>query len=210
MIKQIPPASIERLCAVYHVLEELEVGGIDTVSSIEIGKRLGAASHNIRKDISYFGEIGNCRAGYSVRKLKSHLSNKLGLNKGKKACVVGLGRLGTAILNYGHLGQHGFAIVAGFDSNINKIETINTEIPLFPAHEIALVVRRKGIELAALTVPAKATQEIVDKLIEGGIKGVVNFTPAVIKPSKNVFVRNIDLVGEFRNLSAMSTLSMYQ
>jgi len=79
-----------------------------------------------------------------VRKLKKHLSAKLGLNKGKKACVVGLGRLGTAILNYGQLGQHGFAIVAGFDSNINKIETINTEIPLFPAHENRPCRKTKG------------------------------------------------------------------
>jgi redox-sensing transcriptional repressor len=128
------------------------------------------------------------------------------LSKGKKACIVGLGRLGTAILNYGQLGPHGFDIVAGFDSNINKIETISTDIPLFPAHEIALVVKRKGIELAALTVPAQATEETVDKLIEGGIKGIVNFTPAVIRPAKNVFVRNIDLVGEFRTLSALSAL----
>jgi AT-rich DNA-binding protein len=207
MKKQIPIASIERLCAVYHVLEELEEGGINTISSIEIGKRLGAASHNIRKDISYFGEIGNCRAGYDVRKLKSHLSNKLGLGKEKNACVVGLGRLGTAILNYGQLGPHGFVIVAGFDSNINKIETISTDIPLYPAHEIALVVKRKGIELAVLTVPAQATEETVDRLIEGGIKGIVNFTPAVIKQANNVFVHNIDLVAEFRTLSALSTLT---
>jgi redox-sensing transcriptional repressor len=209
MKKQIPLASIERLCAVFHVLEELEACGINTVSSIEIGKRLGAASHNIRKDISYFGEIGNCRAGYDVRKLKGHLSNKLGLRVEKKACVVGLGRLGTAILNYGQLTPHGFVVVAGFDSNINKIETINTDIPLYPAHEIALVVKRKGIEFAALTVPAQATQETAGRLIEGGIKGIVNFTPAVIKPAKNVFVRNIDLVGEFRILSALSTLTIY-
>ncbi|MGB7566733.1 MAG: redox-sensing transcriptional repressor Rex [Chitinivibrionales bacterium] len=209
MKKQIPTATIERLCAVYHVLEELEAIGINTVSSIEIGKRLGSASHNIRKDISYFGEIGNCKAGYDVRKLKGHLSNKLGLRGEKKACVVGLGRLGTAILNYGQLAPHGFVIVAGFDSNINKIETISTYIPLYPAHEIALVVKRKGIELAALTVPAQATEETVSKLIEGGIRGIVNFTPAVIKPAKNVFVRNIDLVGEFRILSALSTLTIY-
>ena len=209
MKKRIPSASIERLCAVFHVLEELESSGINTVSSIEIGKKLGAASHNIRKDISYFGEIGNCRAGYDVRKLKGHLSNKLGLREEKKACVVGLGRLGTAILNYGQLGLHGFSIVAGFDSNINKIETISTDIPLFPAHEIALVVKRKGIEFAALTVPAQATQETVSRLIEGGIKGIVNFTPAVIKPAKYVFVRNIDLVGEFRILSALSFLTIY-
>lgn len=206
MKKQIPVASIERLCSIYQLLEELETSEIKTVSSIEIGKRIGAASHNIRKDINYFGEIGNCRAGYDVIKLRHHLGAELGLSKGKKTCVVGLGRLGTAILNYGQLAHHGFAIVAGFDSNINKIETINTDIPLFPAHEIALVVKRKGIELAVLTVPAQAANETMQRLMEGGIKGIVNFTPVVVKPMKNVFIRNIDLVGEFRILSALSTL----
>jgi redox-sensing transcriptional repressor len=207
MKKQIPIPSIERLSAIYMMLEEMEAEGVEKVSSKEIAARIGAQSHNVRKDINYFGEIGNARAGYVAKKLKAHLSAKLGFNKPKKACVVGIGRLGAAILFYNRLAARGFSLVAGFDSNVNKLETLQTEIPLFPAHEITEVVRRKAIELAALAVPAAAAQEAAGKLIEGGIKGIVNFTPFVIKPPKGVFVRNMDLVGEFRVLSALSNIT---
>ena len=207
MKKQIPIPSIERLSAIYMMLEEMETEGIEKVSSRDIAARIGAQSHNVRKDINYFGEIGNARAGYETKKLKAHLSAKLGFNKPKKACVVGIGRLGAAILFYNRLAARGFSVVAGFDSNVNKLETLQTEIPLFPAHEITEVVRRKGIELAALAVPAAAAQEAVAKLIEGGIKGIVNFTPFVIKPPHGVFMRNMDLVGEFRVLSALSNIT---
>lgn len=207
MIKQIPIPSVERLCSVYQVLEHLEENGVQTVSSTELGKQLGANANSIRKDINYLGEIGNCRAGYAVGKLKELLIVKLGLNKTRTTCVVGLGRLGSAILNYERLAGSGMGIVAGFDSNINKLETIRTDIPLYPAHEIASVVQRKKIELAVVAVPAQAAAETARRLIDGGIRGIVNFSTAVMQPCRGVFIRNIDLVGECRIVSVLSLIN---
>ncbi len=206
MMKQIPTPSLERLCSLYQVLEHLEEKSVQTVSSTELGKQLGVNAPSIRKDINYLGEIGNCRAGYAVGKLKELLIVKLGLNKTRTTCVVGLGRLGGAILNYERLAGSGMGIVAGFDSNINKLETIRTDIPLYPAHEITSVVQRKKIELAVVAVPAQAAVETARRLMDGGIRGIVNFSTAVIQPSRGVFIRNIDLVGEFRIISVLSLL----
>jgi redox-sensing transcriptional repressor len=207
MNKKIPLPSIERLCAMYHIVEQLEENGFQKVSSIELGKQLGVNANSIRKDISYLGEIGNCRAGYKLRKLREILTQNLQINRKRTTCIVGLGRLGTAILEYDRLTKSGLGIVAGFDSNINKIETIQTPIPLYPASEIASVVKKEKIELAVLAVPALAAAESAKRLIGGGILGIVNFSPAFLKPVPGVYVRNIDLVKELRILSIVSMLS---
>ena len=207
MDKKIPIPSIERLCAMYNLLEQLEEDGLRSISSVGLGKHLGVNANSIRKDINYLGEIGNCRAGYSLRKLKDNLIKNLEINRKRTTCVVGLGRLGTAILEFDRLLPSGFDIVAGFDSSINKIETIQTNVPLYPASEISTVVKRERIELAMLAVPAHAAAESANRLIEGGILGIVNFSLAVIKPESGVYVRNIDLVGELRIVSVLSMLS---
>jgi len=192
----------------YRFLEKLENEGFTTISSSKIAEHLGFGSHNIRKDIGYIGEIGNTGSGYNIKKLKDHISRKLGLNREKKACVVGLGRLGSAIMNFDKFVSGGYHIVAGFDSNINVLETMKTDIDVYPTYLIQEIVKRLEIELAVITVPTSAAQIVSEKLIEGGIKGIVNFTPFVIKPTKkNIYIRNIDVIGEFDILSALANLS---
>ncbi len=207
MTGRIPKPTTARLCKVYSLLDELEKYGERSISSHEIGKRIGVRSHSIRKDISYLGEVGIVGSGYAIEKLKAHIGSKLGLDLERKACVVGLGKLGNAIMQNEKLFSNNFKIVAGFDSNINKIETIVTDIPVYPAHEITEIIRRDAIELAVITVPGHAVQEIVGRLIAGGIRGIVNFSPVSISSSDDrVFVSNIDIAGEFRFLSALFTL----
>ena len=192
----------------YRFLENLEKEGLTIISSTKLAEQLGLGSHNIRKDIGYIGEIGNTGSGYDIEKLKDHISRKLGFNREKKACVVGLGRLGSAIMNFDKFVSGGDRIVAGFDSNINVLETIKTDIDVYPTYLIQEIVKRLEIELAVITVPASAAQIVSEKLIKGGIKGIVNFTPFVIKPTKkNIYIRNIDVIGEFDILSALAYLS---
>jgi redox-sensing transcriptional repressor len=201
----IPQPSLSRLLAIYRLLEQLEKEKAESVSSSELGKILGFKPDSIRKDVSYLGEVGNFGAGYNVAKLKSHINENLDLQKRRKACVVGLGRLGTAILNYDDLKQNGITVIAGFDTNINKLETITTSVELFPAYEIPEIVRKKGIEIGVIAVPARVAQETAEKLIEGGIKGIINFSPATIKAKNGVMIRNLDLLGECMILSTLLT-----
>jgi redox-sensing transcriptional repressor len=209
MISHIPRPSIARLCKVYNLLEELEQQGVRTISSSEIGNRIGVTSHSVRKDINYLGEIGTVGAGYDVGRLKGHIEGNLGLGVERRACVVGLGELGTAFLQNDMLLTGNFRVIAGFDSSINKLETIITEIPVYPTHEIAEVVKKQAIELAVVAVPAHAARETVQRLIDGGIKGIINFSSAAVHTTQqSVFVSNIDIVSEFRILSAELTLGI--
>lgn len=208
MTDRIPKPSIDRLCKIYSLLEELEAQGAVSISSNEIGEKIGFGSHSVRKDISCLGEVGRVGSGYEIVKLKKHIGEKLGLDVERKACVVGLGKLGTAILQNEKLFSNNFKIVAGFDSNINKIETMVTHIPVYPAYELAAVIRQQAIELAVITVPGHASGDIVDRLVEGGIRGIVNFSSVPLHATykEKVYVSNFDIAGEFRFLSALFTV----
>lgn len=207
MKKYIPKPTVIRLCTIFRLLKELAAEGIGNISSSKLGAMLGASSHSVRKDINYLGEVGNIGSGYDTVKLRDHIRSHLRLDKKRNACVVGLGRIGSAILAYDRFGNSGYSIVAGFDSNINKLETIQTGIELFAAYEITDVVKRKEIEIGVIAVPASAAQETAQRLIDGGVKGIVNFSPALIRhDSREVFVTNMDIVREFTILSAYMNL----
>lgn len=206
-LKKMPKPTITRLCKMYSFLKEMKESGEIKTSSNKIGRLLGIESHTVRKDLNYFGEIGTTGSGYEVAKLLEYIENKLGFNHERRACIVGLGRLGTAIMSYEKLFEQKFNILAGFDSNINKLETMKTDIPLYPAYDIKEITKQKQIELAILTVPGKAAKEVSERLIQGGIKGIINFTSIALNfPEDKVYIRNIDFIDELRLISAMMTL----
>ncbi len=207
MKKRIPISAITRLCMVFRLCDELLFQGQTSISSTGIGKRLGVAAHTVRKDLNFLGEIGDLGSGYDVAKLRLHLANTLGFNQVRKACIVGLGRLGSALLKYDRFGPCGFCVVAGFDTNINRIETIRTDIKVYPGYEMADVVRHAAIDLALITVPAGAAQGVADELLDAGIRGIVNFAPIVIDTGAcAVAVRNMNVVNEMRILASLMTL----
>ena len=204
----IPKPSISRLCLLYRYLDELIKNDVQSVSSTQIGQRLSMNSHNVRKDIGYLGDVGILGSGYDVIKLKKAIAAAFDFNRERNSCVVGLGRLGSAILNFEQFQIHGYKIVAGFDANINKLETMHTSISLFPSHMISEIVRRFDIQLGVVAVPEKAAQKVTDQLVDGGIKGIINLTPVVLKPKgRQVFVRNLSILGDFHYLSALIALN---
>ena len=203
MVKKLPESTIERLSLIYEFCIKLKEKEILRISSAGIGEALGIPAHTIRKDLNYLGEIGDTGSGYDVPRLELHLAESLGFTIKRKACVVGLGRLGSALLEYSSFGPDTFSIEAGFDSSINRLETIKTKIPLFPAYEIPEIVRRKQIEMALLTVPAPVAGETAELLARGGIRGIINFAPTVVNPDpETVIVRNINVMNELRIISS--------
>ncbi|MBN1578374.1 MAG: redox-sensing transcriptional repressor Rex [Chitinispirillaceae bacterium] len=205
-MNKIPFPVIHRLSYVFEILNKLEEQGIKKVSSAQLGKYLGQTAHTVRKDIHFIGIAGTAGTKYDIAGLKTLISRHLGFGIPKKSCIVGLGKLGSALLEYTlAIPQGAFRIVAGFDSNINRVETIHTPIELFPAYRIEETVKRLQIELALIVVPPQQAQEAADRCCDGGVTGLLNFTPTVIKPKRDgIFVRSIDISGELRILAALA------
>jgi redox-sensing transcriptional repressor len=205
MIHKIPKPALNRLSILYQFLNRLENEKIESVSSREIEFQIGISAHTIRKDISYLKAELSGGYKYNVSELIQVIADVLNFNSERNACVIGLGRIGSALLNYQEFKTNGFEIIAGFDSNINKIETIKADCPLFPSYLIEEKVKELQIELAVLAVPHGAVQPTLNRLLKGGIKGIVNFTSAALR-CENVYVINNDVTCDFRVLSALISL----
>jgi redox-sensing transcriptional repressor len=178
----------------------LEQGDGKPITSAEVEALTGWASHTIRKDISYLGGDFGSASGYG-ESLAPAIKKALGLDRRRRFCVVGLGRLGSAYLNLpaGDFGE--FELAAGFDSNVNRVEILKSPAPLYPAYKIPEIIGRFSIELALLCVPAAAAQGAAEKLAASGIRGILNFAPLALSLGPEVAVRNVYVVDELRALA---------
>jgi redox-sensing transcriptional repressor len=203
MMTPIPDPAKERLLYLMRFLEKRSGGRI---TSGEVEAATGWSSHNVRKDISYLGGEGSSllgsSAGYDPQTLIPAIKQALGLTVRRRICVVGLGRLGSAYLNYQGFSPEGeFQLAAGFDTNVNRVEILKSPAPLYPAYKMAEVIRRFGIEMALLCVPEDAAQGAAEKLAAAGIRGIVNFAPAALKLNPDIAVRNVYVIDELRSLA---------
>lgn len=208
-MEQIPVPAKERLLYLWRLLEQ---AGGETITSAQIEGLTGWASHTIRKDISFLGaavesaqapeggRIGTA-GGYEPAALAALIKKALGLEKRRKFCVVGLGRLGSAYLNVSDLADSEFELAAGFDTNVNRTEILTSVAPLYPAYKMGEVCSRFGIEIALLCVPVEAAQAVADKLVAAGIRGILNFAPALITVPPGIAIRNVYLTDELRSLA---------
>ena len=124
------------------------------------------------------------------------------MDRRRKICIVGLGRLGSAYLSFAANKLSAFELVTGFDSNVNRAEVLSRAgtVPLYPAYKMAEVIGRFEIEIAVLCVPEEAAQEAAQKCAESGIRGILNFTGAVLQLPGGVTVRNISMEDELQKL----------
>jgi redox-sensing transcriptional repressor len=197
-LEQIPPPAKERLLHLLRILEKTEA---EALTSAQIEDLTGWSSYTIRKDISFLESGEGSVAGYRPQALAPAIKKALGLDRRRKFCVVGLGRLGSAYLNVQPLEFGEFELAAGFDTNVNRVEILKSQVPLYPAFKMAEVISRFGIEIALLCVPLDAAQGAAEKCAAAGVRGIVNFAPLALKLPPELKVRNVYVADELRSLA---------
>jgi redox-sensing transcriptional repressor len=197
-MKRIPPAVIPRLSLYYRsVLESRK----DFLSSEEISKLTYFSASQVRKDLAYFGQFGIPSKGYNTKKLKRAIEKILGLDKKWEVALIGVGNLGSALLSYKGFTKQGFYIHYAFDKDRRKIGKKVGSVLIRDIVQLEKVIRSKKVSLAILAVPKEEAQIIVDRLINCGIKAILNFAPIRPYVPKGVVVLNIDLSIELERLA---------
>jgi redox-sensing transcriptional repressor len=191
---EVPEVVIARLPQYVRALSRLLDGGLEVVSSQILGDQLQMTSAQIRKDLSYFGRFGKQGRGYSVRYLLGELRQILGLDRQWNVAIVGVGRLGRAIISYPGFAPEGFHIVAAFDSQPKLVGQIVGGLMIHPISELCNTINYHNIHIGVVSVPAADAQEVVDRLVECGIKAIFNYAPIFPHIPSDVSVRNIDPV----------------
>ncbi|MCC7363192.1 MAG: redox-sensing transcriptional repressor Rex [Dehalococcoidia bacterium] len=203
MTLEIPEVVINRLPVYARALASLAMEGETVVSSQALGEKLDVTPAQIRKDLSYFGRFGKQGRGYNVQSLLTKLREILGLDRKWRVCLVGVGRLGQAIAEYGGFEPQGFQIVAVFDSSPEMAGKTIGNCTVRDSVELESYLRQNAIDIGVVAVPARAAQQVVDQLVNGGIKSILNYAPMMPHVPRDVAIRHIDPV------LAMQSMTFY-
>lgn len=203
MTLEIPEVVINRLPVYARALSELASKGESVVSSQALGELLDVTPAQIRKDLSYFGRFGKQGRGYNVPGLLSKLREILGIDRQWHVCLVGVGRLGQAIAEYGGFGPQGFEILAAFDSNQAVVGTLVGGMHVRHADELDPFLARNRVDIGIVAVPATEAQRVVDRLVKAGIRAILNYAPIMAHVPRDVVIRHIDPV------LAMQSMTFY-
>ncbi len=203
MIKKakIPDATIGRLSLYSRYLIEAYEKGVTTVSSQSIADATGVTPAQVRKDLAYFGEFGTRGVGYNSKELYMHIMKILGLDKRWPVAIIGAGNLGRALSQYKGFHERGFDISCIFDNDPKKIGKKLSNISIYHLDVLEEKVKEFKIELGIIAVPAQAAQEVADKLVKAGIRGIMNFAPINITVPDNIVLRRVDLSAQLEYLT---------
>jgi len=198
--RKIPQSTVRRLSHYLRSLEGFEGSG-GTISSEELAARGQTTAAQVRKDLSHFGSFGKRGLGYQVDELRARLRQILGIDRSWRVGLVGAGRIGLALFDYPAFQARGYDCVAIFDADPAKIGEAWGEQTVRSPDVFEEVLRELDVELVILAIPASAAQEMAERAVEAGVKGILNFAPIRLNVPPKVPVQDVNLVMELEALS---------
>ena len=193
--------TIERMVQYHRLLETLREEGHNVVSSYQIGEMLGLKASQVRKDLSYFGEIGKRGVGYHVGRLCEHIFEILSYPRVWHIALAGVGHLGTALLGNTLFRNSKIRFEALFDVDPHKIGREISGVRCWSVTDMPRVMMEQSIEVLILTVPARVAQNCVDLAVSSGkLRGVLAFTHGSLVVPDDVLVFKVDILSELEKL----------
>ncbi len=196
---KIPEITVERLSIYLRAIKKFDDDEI--VPSQRLAEQVGTSDGQVRKDLAYFGEFGVPGQGYKAGELKGEISHILGLDRDQRIALVGVGKLGSALLAYPGFKSKELKIKAAFDNDPSKVGRTWEGVTIQDVKKIPEVISQKEIDIGIITTPAIVAQQVANKLVEGGVKGILNFAPTRIVPPAYVKLKNVDLAIQLEGLS---------
>lgn len=176
--KKISIAVIKRLPRYYRYLSDLLESGVTKISSNELSERMNLTASQVRQDFNCFGGFGQQGYGYNVEHLYREIGKVLGLEKEYEVIMVGAGNMGQAIAKYTNFKKRGYSINAIFDIRADIVGTEVCGIPVMHVDSMVEYLKSHKTDIVILTVPAKASKLILERIGGLGIKGIWNFSYA--------------------------------
>lgn len=198
---KISQAVVRRMPIYLRYLNELSLNNITTVSSRDLGEKLGLNPAQIRKDLAYFGEFGKKGIGYDVTYLIEKIKDILKLNQITNVAIVGAGNLGRALCNYNVYLKDNMKITAIFDNFPEKVGEQITNLKVKSMEKLREEVKNNDIRVGIITVPANEAQYVAEQFVEAGVKAILNFAPIVIKVPSHIKVHHADFTTELQSLA---------
>jgi redox-sensing transcriptional repressor len=178
-----------RLSRYLQVLTQARKMGKDTISSQELADYTHVNSTQIRRDLSGFGRFGKRGVGYNVDSLVVEIRKILRTSGQHNIALFGAGHLGRAIAGSDIFGDHGFRVVALFDTDPSKVgDKVGDALVVRPYADLDQVVEDEEIVVAVLALPGSAAQAVADDLVDAGVKIIFNYSEALLQVPPDVTV----------------------
>lgn len=181
-------------------LRRLEEEKVRVASSFDITRFLSISSVQFRKDLSYFGGFGRRGVGYDVESLKREIEKILGTDSVWKIALVGVGKLGSALLAYPGFLEFNLQITAAFDNDARKVGKSWGGVRIEPIGRLKESIKKNNIKIAILAVSAESALKISRELVVSGIKAILNFSPVNLVLPSDISVSNVDMASELESL----------
>ena len=200
--QKVSDAVIHRLPRYYRYLDDLYNKGVVRISSNSLGSKMDITAYQIRQDLSCFGEFGQQGYGYNVAELRSEIGHILGIDKGHRLIIIGVGHLGHALLQNFDFEKVGFHVDTAFDISPELVGTRIHDVTIRSMDELEQYVAENQPNVAVLTVPQHVAQPMASRLIDLGIKGFWNFTNVELSTdAPDVFFEDVHFVDTLLTLS---------
>ena len=190
--KEIPDIIVSRLPIYLRALRRMQAENQQTTSSQELGEQVGISAAQIRKDLSQFGEFGKQGTGYNIAFLVSKLREILQVERVWEVALVGMGDMGHALARYQGFSDRGFHVAMVFDNDPAKVGEQVGEFVIRDANEMKKAIQESGIKVAMMCVPAAVAQSVTTKLVEAGVKAILNYAPISLNVPDGVRVQYLD------------------
>jgi redox-sensing transcriptional repressor len=172
------------------------------ISSKRIQDITGISNNQIRQDLFYLGlSIGKQKKGYRKGDLLKELKKILKIQKGANLIVLGAGKLGRALASHKLLKARKINVKAFFDIKEGlvgeKIDISGEQIPVYDISYVEeFITQSPGIDIALLTVSEESSQEVFEKILLAGIRGVINYSPTILQIPKEIPAEEITLIND--------------
>lgn len=200
----LPGKTVERLSQYRRILYSKSEDGKANIYSHELAKIMNLTPVQVRRDLMLIGYAGSQSKGYVIKDLINLVSEIIDAEGGTKMAVVGMGNLGRAIANYLHGKREKLSIVASFDNDLNKTDRIITGVPCHHENKIEEIVKKENITIAIITVAPEATQQVANKLLDAGVKGILNFTSVPLTVPEGIYLEEYDIITTLEKLAYMA------
>ena len=190
-----------RLPVYLRALVEMAEQSSATVSSEELAEAAGVNSAKVRKDLSHLGTYGTRGVGYDVAYLIHQIRRELGLTQHWPVLIAGVGNLGHALANYRGFGERGFRVVALVDADERKVGERINGLTIRHIDDLPEIAGDAEIAIGLICTPAAVAQDVADRMVEAGIRSILNFAPSVISVPQGVSLRKVDLSIELQILA---------
>lgn len=201
MKREISQVVIKRMPRYYRYLGELLEKNIERISSKELSELMNVTASQIRQDLNNFGGFGQQGYGYNVLYLYNEIGRILGLDMEHQVIIIGAGNLGQALATHSTFEKQGFIIRGVFDVRPELKDKPIKNIKIQMMDELEDFCKNNKVDIAALTIPKTAAQEVAQKLESYGVRAFWNFSHLDLELGEHVIVQNVHLSDSLMRLS---------